>query len=495
MSRPAAPAQPLLHTIGVRLAMVAVGLIGILTLVTVVEYTSDVGKLRRATLVKQAEKMFDWLRSGHPADFLEYCKRYPEAYGYRVFDDKNEILTQLNGGLFSEMPSYHNIGPPYLAFRHKPSGDPAKDQWLITRGEDPTRGGVWMQATVVGDPAALWREVIVEEIVDHVVIPTIVIIPPLSFAIFLALRSALRPLSRIAERARELAIEADSGAPLQELRMEELPREALDLVAAINVLLQKLESMLEQQKQFTDNAAHELRTPLAALLLQISCLSPSKPIERLKSDVAVLCRLVDQLLRLAQAEQLAKAGFRLHDLREIARAACEEMAVLATAQSRLLELDEPPTPVLTPCNAEFIQIAIRNVIENALRATPVGSTVAIVVNELAEIEVSDCGPGIPDAEKPLVFQRYWTQRRRNGEGAGIGLALVQRIVDLHGGATRVEDRPGGGACVTLSFRLHRPLESTPRACGGNEPVIEDPTLVACHAAPAGKSESLSDFIA
>ncbi|HEY8032867.1 MAG TPA: HAMP domain-containing sensor histidine kinase, partial [Methylocella sp.] len=303
----------------------------------------------------------------------------------------------------------------------------------------------------------------------------------------------LRPLSRIAERARELAIEADSGAPLQELRMEELPREALDLVAAINVLLQKLESMLEQQKQFTDNAAHELRTPLAALLLQISCLQPSEPIERLKSDVAVLCRLVDQLLRLAQAEQLAKAGFRLHDLREIARAACEEMAVLATAQSRLLELEEPPTPVLTSCNAEFIQIAIRNVIENALRAAPVGSTVRIVVNELAEIEVSDCGAGIPDAQKPLVFQRYWTQRRRSSEGAGIGLALVQRIVDLHGGEARVEDRPGGGASVTLSFRSDRRPEATSSARGGNEPVIEDPTLVACHAARVSKSESVSDL--
>ena len=453
--RAATPAQPLLHTIGARLTIVAMGLICVLTVVTVVEYTSDVGKLRRETLEHQAKHLFDGLRSGRPPDFLKYCKRYPEAYGYRVFDDKNEILTEVNGGLFTDMPRYLNIGPPYLAYRHKARADTGMDQWLITSGKDTDRTHLWIQATLIGDPAALWREVIVEEVIEHVVIPVILIVPPLSFAIFLALRSALHPLSRIAECARDLAIEVDSGAPLQELQAEDLPREALDLVAAINVLLQKLKSMLAQQKQFTDNAAHELRTPLAALSLQVSRLPPSGPVEGLKSDVAVMGRLVDQLLRLAQAEQLAKAGFRTHDLRELARAACEEMAFLAAERGRLLEFDEPSTPVLVSCNAEFIQIAVRNLIENALRATPVGSTISIVVSERAEITVSDCGPGIPDAEKPLVFQRHWTHRRRNGGGAGIGLALVQRIMDLHGGAAHVEDREGGGACVTLSLEAAR----------------------------------------
>jgi signal transduction histidine kinase len=486
MRRPAAPPQPLLLTIAVRLAMVASGLIGVMILVTVAEYTIDVGKLRRATLEVQAQHVYDGLRSGQPPSFLEYCKRHPEAYGYRVFDDKNEILTQANGGLFSEMPSYHNIGPPYLAFRHKPSGDPGKDQWLITRGHDPNGGTIWIQATLIGDPAALWREVVVEKVVVHVVIPAIVIIPALSLAIFLALRSVLRPLSRIAERARELAVQVDFGAPLKELRSEDLPREALDLVAAINVLLQKLESMLGQQKQFTDNAAHELRTPLAALSLQISYLPPSEEVSRLKSDVAVMCRLVDQLLRLAQAEQLASSGFRLHDLREIARAACEEMALPATAQGRLLELDEPQSPVVASCNAEFIQIAIRNVIENALRATPIGSTVLIVVNEQADIAVLDRGPGIPDAEKPLVFQRYWTHRRRSGEGAGIGLALVQRIMDLHAGETRVEDRESGGARVTLSLGSARSRDHHSRAFRGRP---HDPGELApgsFHTVPAGE---------
>jgi len=451
MSRIAAPAQPLLHSIGVRLAMVAAGLIGVLTLLTIVEYTSDVGKLRRATLEREAERMLASLRLGRPSDFPDYCKRYPEAYGFRIFNEKNELLRQINGDLFSGMPSYRNIGPPYLAFRQNSKGNPAKDQWLLSRGGD-AKGGPWLQMTLVGDPAALSREIIIREIVDHVAIPMLVVVPPLSLAIFLALRSVLRPLSRIAEQARTLACEVEAGGPLHELRIEALPQEVLDLVTATNVLLQKLEALLAEQKQFAENAAHELRTPLSALRLQISCLPPSEPIERLKSDIAVMCRLVDQLLRLARAEQLAKDGFRAHDLREVTRAACEELALLAATQGRLLEFHEPSTPVFVSCNAEFVQMAIRNIIENALRVAPTGSKVCITVNEAADVEVSDRGPGIPDAEKPLVFQRFWMQRRRSGEGAGIGLALVRRIMDLHGGATGVADRAGGGARITLSFK-------------------------------------------
>jgi signal transduction histidine kinase len=452
------PPRPLLHAIAIRLATVAAGLIAVMVVVTILEYTGNVEKLRRATLEEQAEHVFDSLRSGRTADFMEYCERYPSAYGYRIFDDKNEILTEVNRELFPEMPRYRS-GRPDLSFKHQRTSDPWTDQWFLTRGGDVKGRPLWIHVTMIGDPAGLWREVVLEEVVEHVVVPAILIVPALSLAIFLALRSALRPLNGIAERARGLALEANSGTSLQELRSEGLPREALDLVGAINALLRKSESMLEQQKQFTANAAHELRTPLAVLLLQISYLPASETVDRLKSDVAVMSRMVDQLLRLAQAEQLAKAGFSSSDLRDIARAACEEMAVLATSQGRLIEFDEPPTPVAVSCNPEFVQIAIRNIIENGLRAAPVGSTVSIAVDSHAYVTVSDRGPGIPDPDKKDIFQRFWSGCRRSGEGAGIGLALVRRIMDLHAGEAHVEDREGGGACVRLSLRPSRPRYS------------------------------------
>ena len=171
----------------------------------------------------------------------------------------------------------------------------------------------------------------------------------------------------------------------------------------------------------------------------------------MRSDVAVMSRLVDQMLRLAQAEQLGAADFVSIDLREIGRAACEELALLAAAHGQLLEFDEAAAPVMVSCAPEFIGIAIRNIIENGLRATPAGATVSVAIRSEGSITIADCGPGIPEAERDQVFKRFWQRDCHNGQGAGIGLTLVRRIMDLHRGAIVIQDRDGGGAQVVLSL--------------------------------------------
>jgi signal transduction histidine kinase len=258
-------------------------------------------------------------------------------------------------------------------------------------------------------------------------------------------------LTTIAEQARALDGRLTKGGRLTPLSYCGLPRETMDLVGAMNAMLKKVDCLLDEQRQFTANAAHELRTPLAVLLLEISRLPESDAVARLKGDVSAMSHMVTQLLRLAQAEQLASADFMLHDLREVSRAACEELAVVAAAQRKLIEFDEPSAPVPASCNADFLGVAIRNVIENALRASPEGSTVSISVAVGRKITVEDRGPGIADADKELVFGRLWRRDRRHEDGAGIGLALVRRILDLHGGGARIEDREGGGARFVLSI--------------------------------------------
>lgn len=445
-----ARSAPLLHTIAVRLAGIASGVVVALILATVFRYAGDLAAIRRASLGQQADEVFSSMRLGRGSSFAKLCAEYPQSYGYRLFDARNEVTEQVNGDLFPLMPRYRS-GRPELSVSHRDTGVPENEQWFMTKEADVGGRQIWIHVTMIGDPAGLWRWVLLEKILDHVAIPVMIIFPALSLAVFWALRSSLQPLTIIAEQARRLAIEAEAGAPLQSLRADELPLEAMELVGAINVLLGKVEGMLDQQKQFTANAAHELRTPLAVLLLQISRLPPSRAVGQLKADVVAMSRLVDQLLRLAQAEQLARSGFAPCDLREIARGACEEMAMIATARGRFLEFDEAADPVMVSCNPEFIGTAIRNIIENGLRAAPDGSAVAVAVEADGRITVGDRGPGIPDSEKALVFQRFWRRERRSGEGAGIGLALACRIMDLHGGHAWVEDREGGGARIVLSF--------------------------------------------
>ena len=452
MSTPLRPA-PLLRTIVLRLATILAGVLVVLTVATVFRYTSNIERLRVASLRQQADNLMEAQRSGGPSRFATLCARYPTAYGYRIFDADNTIVSEANSTLFPLIPLIGRFrsGHPELIVSHGGLGKPEDDQWFITRPAAVGDRWLWVEVTMAGDPGRLWWGVLLDEIIQHVAVPAGIILPGLALAVLWSLRSILRPLTSIARQARDLAHEANSGMPLQPLRADGLPREAVDLVGAINVLLNKTEAMLDQQKQFATNAAHELRTHLAVLQLQISRLPPGEAAKKLRSDVAVMSRLVDQMLRLAQAEQLGAADFVSIDLREIGRTACEELALLAAAQGQFLEFDEAAAPVMVSCAPEFIGIAIRNIIENGLRATPVGTTVSVAIRSDGSIAVADCGPGIPEAERAQVFRRFWQRDRHNGQGAGIGLPLVHRIMDLHRGAIVIEDRNGGGARVVLSL--------------------------------------------
>jgi len=105
---------------------------------------------------------------------------------------------------------------------------------------------------------------------------------------------------------------------------------------------------------------------------------------------------------------------------------------------------------------DLIDIAVRNVVDNALKASPPASTIDVTVSQTGTVAVEDRGPGIPDRHKEAIFTRFWRADPRRG-GVGIGLALVKRIVELHGGSVRVEDRPGGGARCILALGSAHPL--------------------------------------
>jgi signal transduction histidine kinase len=443
----------LLRVIALRLAAVAASLALALVVLVTVEYSMDLTTLRRATLEREGHALADALRHGGVETLAAtHYARYPEAYGYRAFDSENNIVAVANEDLFPLIPRFRS-GRPDLVFTRDRTAQPNDDRWFVIMREEIAGAPLWIQVALRGDPAWLWREVLVQKVLEHVAVPVLVLIPGLTLAVFLVIRSTLRPLTAIAEQARALGARITEGRRLTPLSYSGLPRETMDLVGAMNAMLMKVDSLLNQQRQFTANAAHELRTPLAVLLLAISRLPECDAVARLRGDVTAMSRLVAQLLRLAQAEQLARADFVVHDLREISRAACEELAVVAVAQRKLIEFDEPPAPVPASCNADFLGVAIRNVIENALNASPEGATVSITVGAGRNVTIEDRGPGIPEADKDLVFGRLWRRARREEDrvGAGIGLALVRRILDLHNGTAAIEDREGGGARFVLSI--------------------------------------------
>ena len=138
------------------------------------------------------------------------------------------------------------------------------------------------------------------------------------------------------------------------------------------------------------------------------------------------------------------------DLKAVSRKVCEDLAPLALPRGQTIEFDAPLRPVLLSGQAELLDIAVRNVVDNALKASPQASAVAVTVSREGTVVVEDRGPGIPDRHKEAIFTRFWRADPHRG-GVGIGLALVKRIVELHGGTVRVEDRIGGGSRFVLAF--------------------------------------------
>ena len=332
-----------------------------------------------------------------------------------------------------------------------PDGQGDTDRWQITDHVDAGDHSYWIQVVMVGDPDWRWRHVIGEEMRDHVMVPVLFLIPALTGAMLLTTSIALRPLGRIAIQADALGRAVATGGTLMPLPEADLPVEIGNLVAAINAMLRNLQRSFQSQKQFASDVAHELRTPLAILQLEVLRLPASPGREAITQDLTTLGSLVNQLLRFAQAEDVMARERSWVDVTAVVQRVCEDLAGGAIGRGVSFEFDAPDTPVIVLGHAGLIDIAVRNVLDNAIRFSPENTTVSIGVHAGGTVIVDDRGPGVPKEQKERIFDRFWRADPSRTEGAGIGLALVSRVTRLHGGDARVEDRPGGGARFVVSF--------------------------------------------
>ena len=275
--------------------------------------------------------------------------------------------------------------------------------------------------------------------------PMLFIVPALMLAMYFATRRALRPLTHVARQAGELGSAVAAGRSFAPLSGEGLPLEFDGVVTGINAMLAKLDRSLTLQKEFTSDVAHQLRTPLAVLLLEVSALPPGAAQERVKREIGDLADLVNQLLRFAQAEDAMARQRHAVDIVGTTRKVCEDLASTAFSAKKQIEFDAPEAGIVVSGHPALIDAAIRNVVDNAIKLSPPNSTISVSVDAERKIIVEDRGPGVPDAQKKLIFERFWRADGRRTPGNGIGLALVRRIAFLHGGNAHVEDRPGGGA--------------------------------------------------
>lgn len=276
-------------------------------------------------------------------------------------------------------------------------------------------------------------------------LPLILLILGLMMAgVLLALRLGLRPLRQISEQAAGIGPATIS----QRLPLRSTPREIAPLVVAFNAALDRLEVGLRAQREFSANAAHELRTPLATLRVQVeSVLEPEDRKDAIE-EFERLGRLITQLLALAEADNGGTSGISF-DLVALARSVTSEMAGTIVAGARNIALDTVHERWECHGAPGLAEVAVRNLLENAIRHTPAGSEIVVSIDAVGRLRVCDDGPGVPEGFRDRLFQRF-SKADAHGAGAGLGLSIVRRVMLRHGGDAWIEPVPVG-ACFVLDF--------------------------------------------
>lgn len=268
--------------------------------------------------------------------------------------------------------------------------------------------------------------------------------------IYFSLKQSLQSLSKAAQQARNITFENP------ELRIDEnnLPDEIKSLVKAINYALERLEKGIISQQEFTSNVSHELKTPLSLLKSRIELIPDKKLSKTLEDDVEDMIRLVNQMLDLSRLDFPEAVSMQDTNLSKIVKTISQDMWHLFVQDGRELNVSGIETSQIIHGNDDLIYRAIRNIIDNALTYSPSGSPVEIMVKNCT-VYIRDHGNTIAPKEREKIFKRFHrSDRQKMRYGAGIGLSIVSRTMDLHHGRV-LHDVPedGQGNIFKLEFPI------------------------------------------
>lgn len=302
-----------------------------------------------------------------------------------------------------------------------------------------------------------FRDDLIGQIAWRLLVPALFGLPLIGLWVLVGTRRGLASLD-------ELAAQIASREPqqLQALRPAAAPEEIRPMLEALNDLFHRVEATLEAEQRFTADAAHELRTPLAALQAQLQVAlrarddaERDRSLMQLQTGLTRASHLVDQMLQLARLDpHSGLPAPRPVDIGLLCEAVCAELGPLILDR----KLDFALTATSGFCvngQTEWLGVLIRNLLDNAVRYTPDGGRVHVAVEgdaHAVHLRVSDSGPGIPVAEREAALQRFRRLNQGGESGSGLGLAIVSRIAELHGATVELGDGDdGNGLRVSVSW--------------------------------------------
>ncbi|MGQ5523839.1 ATP-binding protein [Chitinimonas sp. PSY-7] len=376
-----------------------------------------------------------------------------DAPGFQHFDDDDAFVAQLWSADGTVL--MRNEFAPQIPFNPHPPRKQTieidRENWRVFRVQEPVSGR-WLG---VARPLHE-RDTLVANLAAGLVLPWLMSLLLSVGLIWWAVGRGLAPLTELSQQI--AGRRPDDLAPVS---VDATPLEASALVSEINLLLTRVKGALENERRFTADAAHELRTPLAAIRAQVEVAAAESDAEvrkhalqQAEKGVARATRLTEQLLTLARLDHLdAVPDTGLCDLVILAREELMEFAARAMAAGVDIALEGEGGRVRG--SAELLRLALRNLIDNALTHTPAGGCVTVSVMQDAAgvcLTVQDSGEGLPAVELGRLGERFFRAGSRR-PGSGLGLSIVRRIVVLHGGSLGFHSQSGLSAQLRFPPQL------------------------------------------
>ncbi len=412
----------------------------------VLTYVRDQEGLGQRLLTLQADEIAEAVTADGSRLRFDPSHLYREPIGsaqlaFAVYDRRGrEIALDGPWGLAQALT------PPITSVSSETRRDEHATGFFLHGARRVTAAGqpIWVVMNIQGEGLRPFWPVVANEVVEHVAVPLLPLVLLLLALNVVAVRQALNPLSAAAREVEAL----EPRRIERRLAVPESPREVRRLVGAMNGALNRIESAMRALREFTADAAHELRTPLAIMSMEVDELPSGAAKEKLREDVANMTRSVGQMLDMASADALLVPCGTVADLGAIGAHVVTQLTPLAVRKGRNIRfIDEHPARI--EGHAEAIGRAVRNLVENALLHTPEGGDVEVTAGPGAVIAVRDHGPGIAPEKREQVLKRFWRGDRSKTEGSGLGLAIANRIAEAHGGRIAIDAAPEGGALIRL----------------------------------------------
>jgi two-component system sensor histidine kinase QseC len=311
---------------------------------------------------------------------------------------------------------------------------------------------------VVGERSGV-REEITEYIGGGLLLPLILLLPLVLWMLWHIVGVALRPLQTVTDQVRQQDLRR-----LKPIDVSGVPREISPMVDALNQMIENLDAAYLRERRFVSDAAHELRNPLASLLINVdNAIEESQEedaldsLQSMKISIRRLAHLVSQLLALSHLEKGDSiAAFETVNLAQVCAAAIDAAQAEADAKSIALELIETVSVCELAGSLPLLESLVSNLLDNALRYAGCGSRVRLQCRREAGalvLTVDDSGPGLDAEQREKAPGRFYRAGDTNRSGAGLGLSIVETIAQSHAASVELSESKLGGLCVTVRFEL------------------------------------------